>query len=538
VSPLSGQELLKEATFDPSGKANIANLAEMTVDQENKQIILFFLTKSTGKKVKGEVAYFDYDFNFIKSENIEEEIDKVKTKYKIKLSLFGSDCNENSEPLLTVEPNWATGQVVFKKGQIIWYTNLNTGYCDNKFKIEDRVRPKGEAGEKIKLVNFWSKNDMLEYRRLKSYSQAHFGYTEYGQNLSANARKLIDGNNGDVVIMGMLSEKNRPDAETGKHYVIQKFSAESIELLQETKLDFPVVAVPIMKKPLLSGNMAYVFHRADQKYEYLEVDYSTNVTTRTTFDAPDEYAWLIDDIVEVDDDIYIQGLSTKYKITEKSIVGLAMYVQGINFSAYASKPTGYQIMKLNNNKIEWVSRTNMDEFKASYKTIAGEKKGKPYTSGNLKIQGFHVASNGNLLVAGQKYDTKKGYGDIVSLVFNNQGKLIANYATAKRDKNDYNEFSPTEHNFFDSPSNNGVYWTVYEVAGAKKRGETSRILYYPRISRMSNDGLAMGEFLEAGDRDYFLDDNFPVHHLEDNVYFYFGSDKKGKNLWFYKLKFE
>src|SRR5690554_1402967 len=135
ITAINGQKILKETTFDPDGKAKISNLSEVQVDEANNQMTLFYLTKSTNKKVKAEILYFDLEFNFIRAESVEEDVDRMREKYHLKFSL--NFCPETKEPLLSVEANLFTGQTTFKKGYIENYYNWSTGYCDNRFNVEE-----------------------------------------------------------------------------------------------------------------------------------------------------------------------------------------------------------------------------------------------------------------------------------------------------------------------------------------------------------------------------------------------------------------
>lgn len=538
VMNLDAQQILKESVFDPAGKANIANLKEVQVDKDNNEIRLFFLTKSTEKRIKGEVLYFDLDFNFKNNENIDEELEKVREKYKLKFSLSG--CTDSKEPLLTIESNFTNGQVVFKKGYIDRYYNWNTGFCDDRFKVEEKVKPKGEAGELIKLIAWWTQNDIINYRR--AISSVKYGYwsntVTYTQARVGNVRQLMDGENGDALFLGLVTTGLR-DPNTGKKYVVQKYSAARIEKITETEFEFEAGALPMYNKVLSNGNMAFVFFRTDNVYEYVEIDIDTKVVFRSKINAPNNQYWLINEISETPSGTYIHGKlsTTAYTKMVFGVLSNPSYLKAQRDNLELSKTWGYQIMKLGDNNIEWIRATPMSEFAKKFKAPASEKS-KPYDGSKLKVTGMHVTKSNELLVSGQ-VKTKKGeYMDVVAFHFNPQGELITHYTSKLRDKNDYNKYTNTESGFLNSPSSNDTYWTIFEVAGAKKRGETARTLYYPRVSKIEAGGGGASAFLEVGKREYFLDDNFPVNYIDPETYFYLGSTKNGKNLWFAKIKFD
>ena len=523
---MQAQKVLKEATFDPEGKAKITNLSEVQIDEANNQMVLFYLTKSTERKVKAEILYFDLDFNYLKTESLEDDIEKVRQKYKLNWGWAWSSCKDASEPLLTVEGNLFTGQITFKKGYIDTYYNWYTGFCDDKFRVEDKVKPKGEDGESLKLVNYWTNNDLLSYVRKTSTTHSGGGYT-YSVRTYRPAKIVMNAEKGDVVICAQVFDKKNKK-EFGKHYVFEKFSVASMEKTKSTPLDFPVAATVLKYTFLSSGNVAYIFQRADNKYEYVEVAFDGTIERRNEIERPNGYHWFVYEMSEVGGDLYIHGL------TGKNV-------------AKADKPNGYQIMKVLPNKIDWVTFTDIKEFKPTFVKI-GEEKGKPFSGGILKIRDLHIGSTGNIFITAQKYTNGGGvqigsqslasYQEVVAFNFDPKGKLLSNYSTKLRDKNEHNKVAPTEHALLNTPAGDGVYWTVFEVAGEKKLGSTARMLYYPRVTKISNDGKTTTEFLEIGGGKYYLDDAYPINKISNNTFIFIGSDRKGKNMWFSKVKFD
>ncbi len=538
---LNAQQILKEVTFDPSGKANIANLKEVQVDNEKNEIRMFFLTKSTEKRLKGEVLYFDLDLNYKNSEKVDETLDAVKEKYKLKFSLTG--CSESKDPLMTIESNMMNGQVVFKKGYIQRFYNWNTGLCDDRFKVEDKVKPKGDAGESVKLITWWTQNEIMNYQRLSS--NAKYSYwsstTTVSQGRGGNVRQLIDAENGDALFVGLVTSKST-DSQKGMNYTIQKYSASKLEKLAETDLKFDVPALPIYKQVLLNGNMAMVFFRKDSKYEYLEIDLDTKIAVRYQINSNTTQKWVINNIDETPEGTFIHGklsAANKYNLDKlQDELMMTQYLWATRDKLEGDKTWGYQIMKMGQDGIEWIKSTPIAEFQQKFTIPPGEKT-KPYDGSRLKITGLQLTKTKDILISAQ-IRTKGGYeyGDVVAFYYDKNGNLLNSYLTKLRDKNDYNKTTSTEVSFYNSPSTNDTYWTIFEAAGAKKRGETARVLYYPRITRIQDGGKSLSPFLEIGKREYFLDDNFPVNYMSPDTYLYLGASKNGKNLWLCKIKFD
>lgn len=535
---LNAQKVVKEAFVDPAGKAKITNLKEVQIDKSKNEMKLYFLTKSTMRKVKAEILTFDLDFNLKNAENIEEDYEIVKEKYKLRFSL--NLCPETKEPLLAVEPNMS-GQVVFKKGYIEKYYNWNTGYCDDKFNVQERVKPKGDDGEKIKLVNYWTNNSIENYVRsvsFKVYNARQAKATAFMISLfGAGGKEVMSGDKGDVVFLGLVSSGLR-DPNLGKNYTFQKFSVAKLEKIHEIPLNFDVAAAPMFHKILSSGNIAYVFHRADNQIEFLEVDFDGNTQRRFKTNAPMDAIWCIDDIVELEDGSMVAaGVLSKAKITK----GIGSFVYTPHsiptfLATHALNPQGFQLMKIGKDKIEWVSFVKSNDFKSSFVAIPQDKKGKPYSGGQLVIGDIFQSNAGDILITGQKKGKKGDMGEMVCFYFDSQGQLLSNFATIMRDKNKYNKFQASNHSLLNSPTTKDVYWIIYEVAGMHSM--SGRTLFYPRINRIKQGGKSAEPFIELGNRKAFLDDKFPINYVDDKTYIFIGSNRNGKELWFNKVEFE
>lgn len=497
-------------------------------------MVMYYLTKSTGKKVKAEILYFDLDFNYIKTENYEDDIEKVRQKYHL---TWGVSCGEDSQPLLSVEANMM-GSVVFKKGYIDRFYNWYYGFCDSKFRVEDKVKPKGDGGEQMKLYNYWSNNDIQEYS--KSFAiQNRFGKVTPIYSIS---KSLMDAESGDVVICASNVVTIDKQKTNGLHWVFEKYSAKTLEKIKSTALDFPVAAQPIKWQILGTGNVAYVFQRADSKYEYIEVTYDGSIVRRNTIDMPNNFTWIIKDIYEQDGNLFIHGLTNKTKVTDKTIAAESthpMMAESTYYASYEESPNGYQIMKVTPEKIDWITFTDKKEFAPTFVQMGAEK-GKPYSGGSIKISDLTIGKTGNIFITGQK---KSGgnFGEVVAFNFDSHGKLLTSYSSKLRAKNSLNKATSTIQTLINTPKGDGLYWTVFEVAGDKAVSFTSnerRTLYYPRIAKVSNDGKTTTDFMDIGGGEYYLDDLFPVNRISGNRVIYIGADKKGKTMWFAKVEME
>lgn len=193
------------------------------------------------------------------------------------------------------------------------------------------------------------------------------------------------------------------------------------------------------------------------------------------------------------------------------------------------------IMKVGEKGVEWIKNAKLADFKAKSASPAGEKS-KPYAGGRIVAKDLYVSPKGEILITGQLRTSKGEFRDVTCFQFSPDGDLLRSYTSSLRDKNDYNKFTSTEHAFISSDK--ATYWTVFEVAGAKKSGSTARTLYYPRIASVKAGGEGVSRFIDVGNRKYFLDDKFPINWIEGNTYFFLGANRNGKNIWFNKINFD
>lgn len=191
------------------------------------------------------------------------------------------------------------------------------------------------------------------------------------------------------------------------------------------------------------------------------------------------------------------------------------------------KTSDYMLMKVSDRGIEYIKHSSLADFKAKSASPEGEKS-KPYAGGRIKIGELYVTPNNELLVTGQLRNKKGEFGDVTCFHFSPAGELLKSYTSTLRDKNKYNKFTSTEHAFISSE--NSTYWTVFEVAGAKNSGSTARTLYYPRIAIVKAAGQGVSSFKDIGDRNYYLDDKFPVNWIEGDTFFFLGATRNGKNI--------
>ncbi len=542
VTFASAQKIEKEITYEPEGKADITNLENLKLDKEKNELSLFFLTKNTTKKTAAEIVHFDLSPNYLKTDNIEETYENVKTKYKAVLDPDPAPAKPKEErfPLLKVEPKLMTGQAVFIKGYIVPDFNWSTGISGDKFEGEEKVKPKGDDGERVKYVAHWSNNDIINYKRTRSTVARTDKYGKYVVTTSTSyqdeAQQLIKGDKGDLVMLGELFT-SITDPNLGKNYATIKYSVASLTKVSEIPLNFDVAAAPIYKQMLNSGNMAFIFQRLDQKLEFIELDYEGNTVRRFIKDAPTDGVWAINDLDELDNgDIIIAGLVSKHtfsKIGKGQLIG-APHLMETRMKELSDKTIGYQIMSVSAKGINFVTYTPNEEFEKTFISVDGDKKGKPYPGGYIIIDGMTQTKTGDFIVNGQKTNLFDQMGDMYIFYFNKEGKLTSNFATPILEKT----IIAAEQQLVASNHSDDIYWVINEQAGQEVYGDKAQLLKVTKIAKINSGGKKINAFVTPGNGEYFLDEKYSISRLDDDTYLFFGWNKKGKKMMFSKLVLE
>lgn len=541
ATSLNAQEILKEATFTPEGKADITNLKVFNVDKAKNEIVLSHLTKYNTKKSAAEIIYFDLDLNYLRTENLEEEYEKIKNKVEIKLDPASTASTPERFPLIRVTANLATGQPTFSKGYIVADYNYNSGMVGDKFDSEEKIKPNKGEEDRIKYVTHWSNNDILNYRRQVShYASSNKYSTTYVSYQESDATQMIRGDKGDLVLFGAVTTNmiyTFKDPEIGKKYVTQIYSVQTLTKTKETPLNFDVMAAPIYSTILYSGNIAFLFQRLDQKLEFIELDYDGNTVRRFIKDSPTDGVWCVSDMEELDNgDIIISGIVSQSTFSKVGLSTLVSYPQLMDtkLKEFSAKSSGYQIMSVNSKGINFVAFNPIEDFKKTFTPIEGAEKGKAYSGGYIDIKGIAQTKSGDFIVNGQIKNLYNEMQDMVLFYFNKEGKLISNFSTPILEKT----IIPAEQQLVQSPHSDDVYWVINELAGQENYGDRTQMLKVTKIAKIISGGKKINAFVTPGNGKSYLDEKFSITQLGDDSYLFFGWDKKGKKMTLSKVKLE
>jgi len=503
------QTLDAENTYTITGKAKKGALGDVSYDSDKGIYTLTYVTKSNEKKAKFQIYTFDRDFNFINMEEDEIEFEKAKTKYK----WFNFQGELYTTEGLYVEPN-LMGTLVLKKKKITYkYDWFLLGYYKD-VDILKKVKPKTDDGRKYH----------------------YFGHSE-------------DDGTGDVLILCGIKDNINKNADPYRPYkemVVLKYNKD-VELVSETSFNFEypktlafsrfientnggVAGMSFVFAPMGGTGMKKVADPNKNNFSYIRINDKPEVIDNIRFESYAPY-WQINEMV-VDiysDDIYLFG---------PSAMGKDKYY---NQLLSTSKFKAVQLLKISDHKVAYFTETDLEEFEAKLKKPSNQKKAPSYEGKKFRIANYMIASNGDFFVSGQNFKpSNEGpqFHDIMGFHFDHNGVLMSQYSVDTEESNKYAKAHGAEQLFIESADGKKMFWFKQEIVGiATARG---KVLAYPSVGSVDLDDGNISNFTTyGGEEGFYLDPLYPYHETEKgNTIVFFGSDKKGKEIWFARVKLD
>ena len=266
--------------------------------------------------------------------------------------------------------------------------------------------------------------------------------------------------NGGHILFATLGVYDEP----GKgHYVFRQYDGEATVTKELVfTLDY-YGALTVNKLNLPNGGFDYVIISRTVDYkdkqnlksndplftEYIRIDGEKfEIKERFSFNVVNT-SWLINKAMEVDGAVYLAGPASDGQ--KKS---------GWILANSESELPNYQIAKIANGKVEYISAITPDEMEAKTQMVPGVK-GKVSSSsivGSAFNKGFHVV-NDRLFIQGQQLENDKlgvlqSYGNMVVWAFNARGALDAVYFKP--------ESATSDADLLFSKDGSKMYWAMYD----------------------------------------------------------------------------
>jgi hypothetical protein len=537
---LNAQQLSKEGTHEISKKANKGYLYEPTVDEAKNEVTMTYVTKATGRKAKFETYKFDMDFNFKGMEESEVPLEKIKG--------FKADKGEEySVEAVTVEPN-LLGTLILKSKTYKRKWNWFWGGYDTKVSFGEKIKPKSEDGGKFQYI---AHSEQQESGNILIFAG------DKGTGLG-NALKMTT----EIHILRFDHDLNKISDNLLKFdYPQTVVAVNTDDQDDDNDKDNDVL---LLFAPM--GGKAYK-KSADPvatNYTFVRVGKDGNVKERVSV-ASKAGIFNGNMFVTIGDDVLIMG-ATGEKTDDYFDEKFAAPVNMRDDEVEKFKAKGFQVVKISKGKTEFVSNNTLEDFDKKSQSPPSQKKNPEYTGRKFKVADIKLLSNGDILLAGQKYTKAKGgghvmkfgnlgslgggsgggaeYEDIIMMHFGGNGVLKASYGVRREENDKEAKSSPNNQLIMESKDGKSVYWTIMEMKGwrqEKELGESKyKFLMYPNVSKIDVASAKIGDFVQMGQgkSDYYVNNKYPSLPIGNGQIVFLGENKSGKTLWFAKMPLE
>jgi hypothetical protein len=492
-----------EKSHEISRKSKKGYLAQIVPHADKNTFDMIFVLKGGGKTtIKTEIYTFDKDLNLIDTQKDEQEIERVKTKFK----WFKFNGDDRKFNMTSANAN-LKNELIFRKKEITQYFNWWWGDYRNVVQLLEKVKATDAEGNRY------------------SFRGGHYDNYQTGEMLLlAPLRESFDKNgftNYDVISVNGVLKINKMDG-----------------------LKFAGGQWPIYSKPLLDEDSEtssnedeprdwiVVFAPVDGKnqgmkptdYTYVRMTPEGKIKEKVAFQAPTN-GWRILGVMEkngvativgsgIEDkpsknfinDTYKMGLVSMVTMNEEQqeastgksgLMGALVGKEGASMlskfgSAETMIPTQELIDNSYNDKkydhfvvgqivggqYKTLSYPTIDDFENAHQKPSNQKKYFDFDGKKFVIDNIGQNSDGSVMVTGQDFDTDskstsgKKFKEAYLFKFTTDGKLAANYGveidqkhtsgfmSGKGPKSDY---YPVSNFTVESVDKSKTYWFMNKV---------------------------------------------------------------------------
>jgi len=511
-----------EKTFEVSKDAMKGFIHQVVNDDKNNQITFTYRVRA--KKNQAKFINYTFDYNFDLVDQSEEVVDfekEIPSKYKPKR--YKGEGYEVEG--LYVEPNMMDTLVLKRK-----VTRFDWNWIQLQYRwstsVEGKLKAKTDDDKKLfyhnHIENINDGTAMIlagEKGTVKGGPYNHmmnFHFLKYDVNLT----KLADVNVNFETPQALVASYGYPVEEDAD------------------KTDMIAVFSPFKEKRYMGPK---IWSDNPTEYTYVRVSYDGKLVDKGTFQSPNSI-WRIDDFVMAKDGaVYFYGPSNDDKKD--------YFYSRAEVSGDKQKWPGFQLAKFKDGKMQFVSSTPMDEFKAKLKAQPDGKKGDPYTGRRISFTEAIISPSDEIILSGQNYGMMRNgkgqiigreYEDLVMFHFDASGKLISQYTMNKKQKGN----APDSQFFEFTPDGKTMYWSYFDNVGTRTVKELDLIVEKPLgVPKMAKINLANGAFdnySEYGNGENFVH-YYTLNYLKftnTNQVNFLGENKKGSVLWFVRVNLD
>ncbi len=573
VCTISGfaQQIDKQGTYEFKNLKKDSYLGNVEYDPASKTTTLHYVEKNSFNTIFTSYT-FDEDLNFVEEtfdkytlgEQVKDDIAAIKEQF----SWFNYKGEEIEKEIVSVDQSWG-GNLVIRKMKWIRTYNWTFGFYNDRFENLETMKIQGLDGDRVYLYDRFNNTETGEVTILVGVKPPK-GETK-GKKFQ-HARKF------QLIKITPDFNAEYKDTWEFEHNMAVSFS-KSLSPFEEEEgtgiADLAQGDVAIIFSPVKAFLGKKWQSDNPEKQTMVIINAEGAVASRIDYEAPTS-GWVVEDVAFSDDgkDVYFYGPAKDKEYVNKLMPTNSPLTGRDELKDIKYK--NFQIIKISNNKMAWINNTDLKEFKTKAVTPPSQKKSPDYEGKDFVKNIVYVTSSGELIVAGQKYNTKKvpsdpndpespkmkvidAYKDLVMFHFDAKGNLKSQYGIRRDKNNKYSKGTLTPQYLYENEDGSKLYWVYGEIQGMRKgfklgggilelagQGTLSKrkLLFYPTVAEVDLGTGKMGDFVplgadEGGKQVYFTNPEFPQLMTSDysNLIFV-GENKKGSEIWLAKMPIE
>lgn len=477
-----GQMEVFEKEHGISRKARKGYLGQIEVDQKSNLFDLIYVLKTPSSKIAVEHYFFDQDLNLVKTEKEEEEVERVRKKYK----WFRYKGETYESKSLYVRRN-LKGEMVFREKLIRYKWSWFRGGYAKKVSLGEKVKPRDEAsGKRYMFYGGYYENDPAGYI---------------------------------LVVAGVPTNNNILTSYLNYH-IIQ--ADGDVNISKKFDISFPTAKAPIFSEPLddddpsssddnprdwilifapFGGPGMGKMEGDPKSYTFCRISPTGELKEKYDFQVP-VAGWRVLGAFQKEGEVYLYGpgidkdknnneifkgpilanTSNDDPDEKKSVLGgfggegTQVTQDAIDARLDELKYTNFQVGKLSGGKLQFIGAPTIDAINKVNLKPEGQKKEVEFDGKRFITTGIGIIGSKDIFIHGQDYKIdrlggNKGsrlYKGLFMMQYGPDGKLKNNYGVELDRKKGLGQFSsgltpdmyPARSSIFESPDGKKLYWMI------------------------------------------------------------------------------
>lgn len=580
-APAFAQLPILEKSYDISRKAKNGFLGGVDVDEAKGTFDMIYILRSSDRKIKREIYTFDKELNLINTVKDEEDVAKMRTRYK----WFNFKGDSRVTHSLSASAN-LTQKLVFRKKEITWKYLWLSGSYSKSVKQLEKVKPTTDNSEQyvfrggayevktdstvLVVAGIQEKkndlvNSMLHYQilscdnnvNIKTLGTIDFQYANapiYSAPLDDDDSELDnDDNPRDWILVfapqGGSGLSKVSDPKTN-NYTYVRLNTKG-EVLEKFNFSSPTNGWRILGAYEHEGSV-FLYGSANNKdpdSKYINQLYKTTMVPTTSAD---------DDEKEESSAGSSSGFGA-FKTGFSALTGSADFgvtQSKIDLILDELKYSNFQIGKIHDGKFDFLSDPTIDDFDKIKAKPSDQKKYVEFDGKSFVINGISFSKAGDIFVNGQdfkKVKNKRSYKGVYMFQFDPQGNLKRNYGVfldQSKTSGFFNSSPLTSDNIAsrsyiqESGDSKNLYWMMRMAKSVHKESNTTfgigssittttwSPLFSMEYGSINIADSQLSDFKTLGESEkkkFYLFANIPSTRI-DNYSLFFSETEKGDKI--------